>query len=130
MPRRPPLHHEFSRRERQIMDAIHALGEATVQEVVDHVGEIEARDSVRVTLGILEKKGYLRHRRDGNRNVYTPVIPRTVAQRSAMQHLAKTFFGGSTSRAILAFLDQSGHRLTQEELDEIARRIDEHAEES
>jgi hypothetical protein len=47
-----------------------------------------------------------------------------------MQHLARTFFGGSASKAILAFLDQSGHRLTQAELDEIAARIDAHAEES
>ena len=112
------------------MDAIHALGEATVHEVVQHVGEAEARDSVRVTLGILEKKGFLRHRKDGNRNVYFPVISRTVAQRSAMQHLVRTFFGGSSSRAILAFLDQTGHRLSPEELDEIAQRIDEQAEES
>jgi BlaI family transcriptional regulator, penicillinase repressor len=125
MTRRPPLHHELSRRERQIMDAVHASGTATVQDVVERLGEEEARDSVRVTLAILEKKGHLRHRRDGNRNVYYPAVPRSVAQRSAMQHLASTFFDGSASRAILAFLDQSAHRLTREELDEIGRRIEE-----
>ena len=111
------------------MDAMHALGEATVQEVVDHLDEAEAFHSVRVTLGILEKKGFLKHRRDGNRNVYQPVVSRAAAQRSAMKHLAATFFGGSTSRAILAFLDQSGHKLTPRELDEIASKIDERGEE-
>ena len=109
------------------MDAVLALGEATVQDVVDFIDDVSARDSVRVTLAILERKGHLKHRREGNRNVYSAVVSRGTAQRSAMRHLARTFFGGSTSRAILAFLDQSGHRLTAEELDEIARRIERHA---
>jgi predicted transcriptional regulator len=130
MTRRPPLEHELSRRERQLMDAVHALGAATAQDVVRHIAEPEAYHSVRVTLGILERKGYLRHRQVDYRNVYQPVRSRSSAQKSAMQHLARTFFGGSTSKAILAFLDQSGHRLTQAELDEIASRIDAHAEES
>jgi predicted transcriptional regulator len=129
MSRRQPLEHELSRRERQLMDAIHALGEATAHDVVGHIAEPEAYHSVRVTLGILEKKGYLRHRQVDNRNVYQAVRSRSSVQKSAMQHLARTFFGGSASKAILAFLDQSGHRLTQAELDEIAARIDAHAEE-
>lgn len=119
-----PLHQRFSRRERQIMDAVFSLEEATVKDVVDEIGEPDAYDSVRVTMGILEKKGYLTHRQEEGRNVYTPTIARERARRSAMRHLMETFFEGSSTQAILAFLDMSEEGLSEEELDEIAARIE------
>lgn len=106
------------------MDAVFSLGEVTVKDVVDQMGEPDAYDSVRVTMGILEKKGYLTHRQEEGRNVYTATIAQEKARRSAMQHLMETFFEGSSSRAILAFLDMSGRRLSDEELDEITARIE------
>lgn len=106
------------------MEAIYALEEAGVSEVVDHLGDASAYDSVRVTLGILERKGFLRHRQEGNRNVYVPVVPVQEAQASAMQQLMQTFFGNSPGRAILAFLDHSREQLSEGEIEEIARWID------
>jgi predicted transcriptional regulator len=114
----------LSRRERQIVEAIYVLGEATVADVVRRVGEPEAHDSVRVTLANLERKGVLKHRAEGNRNVYRPAVSRDKATRSAVRDLLNTFFAGSSSRAILAMLDLSRESLTQEELDEIAARLD------
>ena len=112
----------FSRRERQIMDAVYALGEAGAAEVVEHLGEPSAHDSVRVTLANLEKKGYLRHRTEGQRNIYVPKVSREEARRSAMRHLVATFFGGSPKRAIVALLDEA--ELNPEQLEEIARLIE------
>lgn len=109
------------------MDAVYALGEATVHDVVDHLGEPEAYDSIRVILGNLEKKGLLTHEREGRRYVYAPAIPREKARKPAMDHLLETFFSGSSSRAILAFLDMSEDELTSEELDRIATWVEERA---
>lgn len=120
-----PLHHRLSRRERQIIDAVYALEEATVREVVGHLGEPDAYDSIRVILGNLEKKGFLTHEREGRRYVYAPAIPREKARRPAMEHLLETFFAGSSTRAILAFLEVSKDELTREELDRIAEWIEE-----
>ncbi len=106
------------------MDAVFTLEEATVNDVVRQIGEPDAYDSVRVTMGILEKKGYLTHRQEEGRNVYTATIPRDRARRSAMRHLMETFFEGSSSQAILAFLDMSGDLLSEAELDEIGARIE------
>ncbi len=106
------------------MDAVFSLEEATVKDVVDEIGEPDAYDSVRVTMGILEKKGYLTHRQEEGRNVYAPTIARERARRSAMRHLMETFFEGSSTQAILAFLDMSEEGLSEEELDEIAARIE------
>ena len=114
---------ELSRRERQIMDALYALGEAGVSDVVRALPDQPAYNTVRVMLGILEKKGWVSHREDGPRYVYRPVIAREKAQQSAMKHVLKTFFKGSPSAAILALLGQGGAKLSRDELDEIAQAI-------
>ena len=121
---RPRSAAQLSRRERQIMDAVYALRRATAADVVAHLGEPDARDSVRVTLANLEKKGLLTHTRAALRNVYVPRVAPAVARRSAMRRLAATFFGGSPSNAALAFLDLSKDRLTDAELEEIARWLE------
>jgi hypothetical protein len=51
--------------------------------------------------------------------VYYPVVPRGVAQRSAVRHLIGTFFNGSRAAAIAALLDESDRPLTTEERDQI-----------
>lgn len=119
--------HRLSGRERQVMDAVYALGEATVREVVGHLGEPDAYNSIRVTLANLEKKGLLTHEREGRHYVYAPAVPNEKARKPAMKHLLDTFFGGSSSRAVLAFLERSRGEMTQEELDRIAAWIEERA---
>lgn len=105
------------------MNALYRLGEATAGDVARHLRDEDGYHSIRVTLGILEKKGFLTHRREGKTNVYRPMVSPEKARESAMAHVLKTFFAGSPSSAILALLDMS--ELTPEELDEIAARIDE-----
>lgn len=119
-----PIQFRLGRREREIMDVLFRRGEATVLEVVDALDEPDAYDSVRVTLRNLEKKGYLTHRQEGQHYVYRPTIRRETARRSAMSHLVRTFFDDSPSSAILAFLDMSGSRLTEADLEAIAARIE------
>jgi predicted transcriptional regulator len=119
-----PLHIQLSRRERQIMDVIFRLGEASVSDVVDRMPDEPAYNTVRVTMGILEKKGYLKHRQDGQRYLYVPTVPLDNAKRSAVSHLLQTFFDGSPSKAVLAMLGMSANRLSKEDLDEISGWIE------
>jgi BlaI family penicillinase repressor len=120
--RRTP-HTRLSRREREIMEIVYRLGEASVADVVGRIEHDPGYDSVRVTLGILERKGHLKHRREGRHYVYTPTVPHETASRTAVRNVLHTFFRGSPSRAILALLGMS--RLSREELDEIAEWIEE-----
>jgi len=117
------LQSELSRRERQIMDAVYRLGEASAAEVARALPDQPAYNAVRVTLGILEKKGFLRHRQDGPRYVYFPTIAREKAKHSAMKHVLRTFFQGSPSAAILALLGGEAAKLSRKDLDEIAAAI-------
>ena len=118
-----PLPARLSRREREIMDVVYELGEVGAAEITERMPDGPSYDSVRVTLGILVRKGHLKSRKVGRRNVFRPAVSRERARRSAVRSLLRTFFAGSSSRAILALLDMSGDRLSREELDEIAALI-------
>jgi predicted transcriptional regulator len=120
----------LSRRERQIMDAVYALGEATVAEVVEQMDDPPSYDSVRVTLGILVKKGHLNHTTAGRRYVFKPTVSREKAMDRAVGNLSRTFFQGSTTQAILALLDRSSHKLTDKDLDELAAWVEEQRDET
>jgi len=115
-----PLQAVLSRRERQIMDVIYRLGEAGAAEVAKQLPDRPATNTVRVTMAILERKGFLMHREDGPRHVHAPTVPLERAQRSALRHLLKTFFASSPANAILALLDMSSTHLSKEQLDEVA----------
>jgi predicted transcriptional regulator len=82
-------------------------------------------DTVRVTLSILEKKGYLSHQREGRRYIFTPRTSREKASRHAVRNLLQTFFDNSPSKAILTMLDVSGDHLSAEEIERISRMIEE-----
>ena len=75
-------------------------------------------------LRILEDKGHVKHEQDGPRYVYLPTLGRDNAKRSALHHVLKTFFNGSTEQAISALLDESASKLSDAELDRLAGLID------
>jgi len=114
----------LSRRERQIMDAIYQLGEATAQEVLDSMVDPPGYSAVRALLRILEEKGHVRHRRDGVRYVYQPTVPRERARASALRQVVRTFFDGSAGAAAAALLDLSGGELSDEELEQLQALVE------
>ena len=115
----------LSRRERQIMDVLYQLGEATAADVQDRLPEPPSYSAVRAMLRILEDKGHVRHHEDGPRYVYAPVVARDKARRSAVTHLLRTFFDGSVEQAMAALLDGADRSLSRDEMDRLARLIDE-----
>jgi predicted transcriptional regulator len=117
-------HRDLSRRERQIVDILYAQGRATAAEVQGALPDPPSYSAVRAMLRILEEKGHVRHEQDGPRYVYLPTIARENAKRSALRHMLQTFFDGSAEQAISALLDDSSARLSDGELDRLARLID------
>ena len=111
-------------RERQIMDAVYRLGEASVGEVLAELPDPPGYSSVRKMLSLLEEKGQLRHRREGTKYIYRPTRSRESASRSAVKHLLATFFGGSASEAVNAILDVSSSRLGDDEFARLRQIIE------
>ena len=117
---------ELSRRERQIMDAVFALGEATVNKVVETIPDPPTPMAVRRLMHILEEKGHLRRRENGREVMYLPREAKAKAGRSAFQRVLETFFGGSLEEALAAHLLSRKDSVSDEERQRLIALI-EHA---
>jgi BlaI family penicillinase repressor len=120
-----PLMNRLSRRERQIMDIVYQMGSATAVDVENLIPDAPVNATVRKILRTLEEKGFLKHRREGKRFIYTPTIPADAARTTALEHLLDTFFRGSAARAVVALLDQKNSTLSEDEKRMIIGRIEE-----
>jgi BlaI family transcriptional regulator, penicillinase repressor len=110
-------------RERQIMDVIYQLGEASVAEVLAKLTSPPSYSSVRTMIRLLESKGLLKHRQEGIKYVYRPAHSRESAKRSALKHVMATFFAGSAADAVAAILDPSVSKLTDLEITRLEQLI-------
>lgn len=113
----------LSRRERQIMDALYTLGEATVGEVMDHIPDPPSYSAVRATLRVLEEKNHVKHKQDGPRYLYLPTVPRDKARSHALKHLVGTFFGGSVEQAVMALLSMPETKMSDDQLEKLAEQV-------
>jgi predicted transcriptional regulator len=114
----------LSRRERQIMEILYRGGKASVSEVMEGMDDAPGYSAVRAMMRVLEDKGHVKHRAEGLKYVYVPVVTREKAKRSAVKHLLDTFFSEAPDQVVAALLDVSSNRLTKEELDRMAAMIE------
>jgi len=93
--------------ELRLMEVLWQKAPATVQQVVEHLPEKTplAYNSVLTTIRILEKKGYVKHVKDGRAHVYSPTVERKEATRSEIRHLVSRFFGDSHELLVLNILE-------------------------
>jgi predicted transcriptional regulator len=93
--------------ELRLMDVLWLKGASTVQQVLDALpGEPSlAYNTGLTTIRILEKKGYVRHIKDGRAHVYRAMVRREDATRSEIQHLVSRFFANSHELLVLNILE-------------------------
>jgi len=119
-----PLAHRLSRRERQIMDAVYSLGQASAAQVLAALPDPPGLSSVRKLILILEEKGYLQHAQEGQHYLYSPTHPRQSAAKSAMKQVLTTFFGGDLETAVATLLSESETELTDAEAARLSAMIE------
>ena len=90
--------------ELRIMDVLWRKGSGTVQQVLDWLPSVLAYNSVLTTIRTLEKKGHVKHVKDGRAHVYEPIIGREEATRSEIRHLVGRFFRNSHEALVLNIL--------------------------
>jgi predicted transcriptional regulator len=113
----------LARREREIMNAVFAIGNrASADEVRERLTNPPTDSAVRVMLARLEKKGYLKHKYDGPRYVYSATVSPSVAKRTALQQYLQTFFGGSMRQMMTALVAEASW--TDDDLDALTAEIE------
>lgn len=114
---------KLSRREREIMNVLHAVGgRASAEEIRQGLSDPPSYSAVRAMLAKLEAKGQIQHNEEGLKYVYTPTESRTTARRKALDQLIDVFFGGSPGEAVAALLKQE--KWAPEELDALHAEIE------
>ena len=114
---------KLSRREREILDILFALGNnGSAEEIRERLSDPPSYSAVRAMLVKLEAKGVIRHRAEGLRYVYSPVSSKSSAQKRAVSKLLSVFFGGSPSQAAAALLKQESW--SDDELDSLRAEIE------
>ena len=110
--------------ELRIMNVLWPRGAGTVQQVLEALQDKTelAYNSVLTTIRVLEKKGYVKHVKDGRAHVYVPVIERQEASRSEIRHLVNRFFKDSHEQLVLNILEDRG--LDPEELKRLRQMLE------
>lgn len=107
----PPRQSEtLTEAELRIMHVLWGKGSGTVQQVLDSIKKkpLLAYNSVLTTIRVLERKGYLKHLKDGRAHVYTPLVGQQEATRSEIRHLVSRFFKDSHEQLVLNLLEDQG----------------------
>ena len=111
--------------ELRLMKVLWQKGSATVHQVLEALPEKPALayNSVLTTIRILEKKGYVKHAKDGRAHVYIPQVGQKDATRFEIQHLVSRFFKNSHELLVLNILEDDN--IGAEDLKRLRQLLDE-----
>jgi BlaI family transcriptional regulator, penicillinase repressor len=111
--------------ELRIMNVLWQKGSGTVQQILGNLPKrpLLAYNSVLTTVRILEKKGYVKHVKDGRAHIYMPLVGRKEATRFEIRHLVNRFFENSHELLVMNILEDSS--IDDEELHRLRRLLDE-----
>ena len=118
---------DLTRRERQILDVLFRLGEASANDIVEAMPDELANATVRTQLRFLEEKGAVTYRREGKKFLYRAVKPKKNAAKTALRSVLNVFFGGSIEDAIATHLADPKSKLNAEQLERLRKLIEEHS---
>lgn len=109
-------------REREIVDILYVLGQATVAQVGEALADEVSGSAIRAMLKRLEDKGFVSRENSERGFLYAPRVPEKAARSSALAQVVKVFFNGSPVNAATALLGMDS-KLDDAELDELEQMI-------
>jgi predicted transcriptional regulator len=106
------------------MNVLWLKGSGTVQLILESLPQKPALayNSVLTTIRVLERKGYVKHAKDGRAHLYAAVLGRKEAMRSEISHLASRFFKNSHEQLVLNILEDRG--IEAGDLDRLRKMLD------
>ncbi len=97
----------LGRLQSEVLEFVWQRGEATVADVVKHLGLRRqiVYTTVLVAMQKLEKKGWLAHRSEGRAYVYRPARSKASAQAGVLKEMLDAMFGGDPKLLVSQLLD-------------------------
>jgi BlaI family transcriptional regulator, penicillinase repressor len=116
--------------QRAVLEIVWDRGEASVHDVLGQLGRKKkpAYTTVLTVMQKLEKAGWLEHRSEGKSYVYTPTVSREQAGAGSVRGFLKRVFEGDAVAMFQHLIRESD--LSEEELNELRRMIEEKRKES
>lgn len=106
------------------MNVLWARGSATIHQILKELPEKPALayNSVLTTIRVLEKKGYVKHVKDGRAHVYLPLVGKKEATRFEVRNLVSRFFKNSHEALVLNILENED--IDAEELRRLSQQLE------
>lgn len=114
----------LTKAEEQIMQILWQLQEGTVKEVIGNFKDSKpAYTTVATVLSVLEKKGFVKHRKVGNTKLFTPQVSKTDYTKVQFSSLLRNYFNGSFPKMASFFAKEND--LDIEDLEKIMKQAEE-----
>jgi predicted transcriptional regulator len=104
------------------MQVLWEQGPSVVAEVRARLSDELAYTTVLTILRTLESKGYVKHEEEGRVHRYSAAVRRQAARKSALRHLTKKLFDGSSDLLLLHLVSE--RKLSTEQVERLRQILD------
>lgn len=115
--------YDLGETELEVLNHVLELGEASVHDVLARINRYRplAYTTVMTIMRKLERKGYLRHRKDGKAFIYSAAESRSSLRQGLLSKFLKSVFGGSALGLVQTLV--TSEELSDEEVEELDRLV-------
>ncbi|HNZ72662.1 MAG TPA: BlaI/MecI/CopY family transcriptional regulator [Prolixibacteraceae bacterium] len=109
---------QLTKAEEQIMQILWEMGEGMVRDIRDRFDEPKpARNTVSTIIRVLEAKGIVSYRAEGNTHIYFPLVSKREYSKKQLFSLMKNYFDNSFPQMATFFAREK--ELTIDELEQL-----------
>lgn len=114
---------EITKAQEEILRVLWEINEGAVSDVVEKLPNPKpAYTTVATVIKVLEKKGYVAHRKFGNIHVYYPVVTKKAYAKYVLKDAYKGLFNGSLNQLVSFFVKDKD--VSVSDLEELKKLID------
>lgn len=115
----------LTRGEEEIMQILWALGEGSVNDIIERTEEPQPKyTTVATFIKILENKGFVGHKAIGKSHCYFPLVDKEVYARNVVSSVVSSYFDNSPAQLISFFSQREAISIQEmEEILETMKRL-------
>lgn len=114
---------KLTRQEEKVMQAVWKTEQGAVKDILDNYPDKKRPhyNTLATVVKILERKGYIDHRSQGNINIYFPIIKQEEYSSQFLSGFVNSYFGNSYKNVVSFFA--KNENLSEDDLKDILKMI-------